>query len=195
MGTENSTAKLLQVYFRHGQDRFVGVNSFIMGKSTSNQRIESWWSVLRKQGVQFWMNFFKDLRSTDLFRDDIIHQECARLCFMGVLQNELQSVVKEWNTHIIHTKKVLDSPSGKPDVMYTMPELYDTHSYHFDLVNVDFEEITELYAIPRNNPVCRPLFLELCKLLIPDMQQPTSFESALDLYGKLIVNIRRVLRL
>ena len=196
LGTENATVKLLQAFFRSaGQDRFAGVNSFLMGKSTSNQRIEAWWSILRKQGVQFWINFFKDLRACDLFRDDIVHQECARLCFMTLLQNELQSVLKEWNTHIIHTKKGLNSPSGKPDVMYSMPELFETRSYHTQIQNVNFQEIKNLYAVPQNDPVCHPYFRDLCNLLVPDIHQPTSFGAALDLYTKLIRKLRRVLML
>ena len=194
MGTENATIKLLQAFFRTGDgDRFAGINSFIMGKSTANQRIESWWSILRKKGVQFWMSFFKDLRACDLFRDDIIHQECARLCFMDILQNELQCVVQEWNTHIIHTKKGVDAPSGKPDVMYRMPELYDTHSYLCKVENFDFQEITQLYAIPTNDIVCNPIFRELCEHLLPGMVQPMSFDAAFELYAKLIVKIRQTL--
>ena len=37
LGTENATLKLLQPYFRYSSDDgFAGINSIIMGKSTSN---------------------------------------------------------------------------------------------------------------------------------------------------------------
>jgi hypothetical protein len=194
MGTENTSIKLLQMYLRsRAQDRFAGANSFIVGKSTSNQRIEAWWCILRKQGVQFWMDFFKDLRALDLYRDDIYHQECVRLCFMGILHDELQCIVKDWNTHTIHSKKGAESPSGKPDVMFTMPELYDTKSYHQTLDNDNLDELKEQYAMPRHDRTCHPVFLELCKRLVPGMQKPSSLGDAIDLYGNLIVKLREAL--
>jgi hypothetical protein len=31
-------------------------------KSVSNQRIEAWWGTMRRQGIQWWISFFKDLK-------------------------------------------------------------------------------------------------------------------------------------
>jgi hypothetical protein len=33
----------------------------LYGKSINNQRIESLWGIIRRQGIQFWMNFFQEL--------------------------------------------------------------------------------------------------------------------------------------
>jgi hypothetical protein len=108
LGTENTTLKLLQPYFRYNcNDRFAGINSIFMGKSTSNQRIEAWWSILRKQNADWWMAYFKDLRDSGVYHDgNPLHNECLRFCFMGVIQAELDRVLKEWNIHTISTKKM-----------------------------------------------------------------------------------------
>ena len=48
-GTENVHVECMQRFFRRlSQDDFAGDRSFMYGRSTSNQRIEAWWSLLRK---------------------------------------------------------------------------------------------------------------------------------------------------
>lgn len=56
MGTENVVVRDIQVTLRlNGEDNRAGDRSFIAGASTSNQRIESWWGVMRKEGVEYWI--------------------------------------------------------------------------------------------------------------------------------------------
>ena len=97
LGAENATLKLLQPYLRYNSDdRFAGINSIIMGKSTSYQRIEAWWSVLRKQNTDFWITYFKDLRDAGVYNDgNVLHIEALKFCFMPVIQAELDRVLKE----------------------------------------------------------------------------------------------------
>ena len=48
-GTENGTISAIQRFLRrHHTDSFSGDKSFQYGKSVSNQRIEAWWSFLKK---------------------------------------------------------------------------------------------------------------------------------------------------
>lgn len=194
LGTENSVVKLLQAYFRPPQhnDPFAGTNSFIMGKSTSNQRIEAWWCILRKQGGQFWMNLFKDLRELDLYRDDIIHKECLRYCFMTVIENELSEIAKRWNLHTINSKKCADTPRGKPEVMHTMPELYNTRSFHTAIDINDIPQLRQLYGTPRQQEKCKPEFQELFELLIPNLSPPVTLDAAIECYGMLVEKIRNI---
>ena len=87
-------------------DNLAGHNSFIQGKSSANQRIESYWSKLRQEGSGWWMDFFKDLQDSGIFRDhDPLHHECLRFCFMNVLRKELHDVAKLWNFKAIQVKK------------------------------------------------------------------------------------------
>jgi hypothetical protein len=61
-GTENGMVAAMQHFFRRdGNDAFSQEKSFLYGRSVSNQRIEAWWSYLRKTDTNWWMNYFKDL--------------------------------------------------------------------------------------------------------------------------------------
>lgn len=77
-GTENTVMAAMQCYFRcDGQDERPGINAHIYGSSHSNQRIEAWWSYLRKARTNWWINFFKDLVDTDeLNTADNLKMEC-----------------------------------------------------------------------------------------------------------------------
>lgn len=58
------------------------------GKSTSNQRIEAWWSQLRKSGADWWIKYFKDLRDLGIYCDgEIIHEQCLKFCYMKIIQD------------------------------------------------------------------------------------------------------------
>ena len=64
-GTENIWISVMQRLLRMDQnDNLAGFKSFIEGKSSANQRIESYWSKLRQGGGGWWINFFKDLRDS-----------------------------------------------------------------------------------------------------------------------------------
>ena len=49
-------------------------------------------------------------------------RECARFCFGTFTQRDLKSIMTEWNTHTI--RGLSGGPAGKPDIMYSFPELY-----------------------------------------------------------------------
>ncbi|KAI9516384.1 hypothetical protein NQZ68_017587 [Dissostichus eleginoides] len=57
-GTENGLMASVQCTLRHDHsDYYAGDKSHMFGSSMSNQRIESWWSIFRKQR-QTWLNVF-----------------------------------------------------------------------------------------------------------------------------------------
>ncbi|XP_078360565.1 uncharacterized protein LOC144644881 [Oculina patagonica] len=89
-GTENVNIAAMQTFFRNnGTDSMAGEKSFIYGRLVSNQRIEAWWSFLRKNDTDWWINFFKDMRDVGLFCDDNpLHVECLRFCFTPVIQED-----------------------------------------------------------------------------------------------------------
>ena len=62
-GTENTHVAQIQRFLRRNNvDSFAKEKSFVYGKSVANQRIESWWSFQRRWGINWWINYFKDLR-------------------------------------------------------------------------------------------------------------------------------------
>lgn len=83
-GTENGHVKNFQTFFmRHLQD---GERSYIDGTSTANQRIESWWSYLRRQHLQFWIEAFRELLDNGNFSGNFIDKNLIQFCFTAIIQ-------------------------------------------------------------------------------------------------------------
>ena len=91
-GTETTHIAAVQRFLRRdGLDSMAGEKSFLYGKSVANQRIEVWWAFLRKSITDWWIRFFKDLTDLGHFdNSNVIHVECLRFCFMGLIQEELE---------------------------------------------------------------------------------------------------------
>ena len=85
-GTENGIIAAMQCYFRSEDNApHSGESAHIYGTSTSNQRVENWWSHYRKSSSSWWIQFFKDL--VDSGQVDIAnetHKECLWFCFHGI---------------------------------------------------------------------------------------------------------------
>lgn len=157
-GTENGHIEDMQKAFRwNDDDAMAGDKSVIIGSSTSNQRIERWWRSLRQLGVGYWIDFFKDLEMQGYFTcGNPMHIECLRFCFMAILQRDLDHIRKDWNTHNIRhqSKNVVECPSGKPDIMFFNPELYDAVDYKFPVEIDDIEAMKNFCELP-NKFGCR----------------------------------------
>ncbi|KAL3984517.1 hypothetical protein ACER0C_016142 [Sarotherodon galilaeus] len=111
-GTENGTMAAMHCALRSShQDFFAGAASHMYGSSTTNQRIESWWSYFRKQRTQFWMDLFSDMKEMHLFNGSHEHRD-------------LEECKRKWNTHLIRPVSQSRCPSGKPDVMYYLPHRF-----------------------------------------------------------------------
>ena len=182
-GVENSTIAGMQRYFHRTSPN--AVTTFLFGKSTSNQRIEAWWSFLRKSCLQWWINYFKDLRDQGLFDDsNPIHVECLRFCLYGVLQDELTKVLLQWNHHRIRPVRHSESPPGRPDVLYYTRENIDV------LKKVDNSDVILARTFCKI-PTVFGCSLDFAKLALLHMQDlgltmPKNFDEAERLYLELI---------
>lgn len=118
LGTENGLMAGMHSFFRNDPDshRYV--------PSTRNQRIEGWWSFLRKQETSWWISFFNDLTSAGIVDlADLLEKECLWFCFAGILQQHLNETCEHWNTHYIRRFRH-DTVSGRPSALYYLPEAY-----------------------------------------------------------------------
>jgi len=166
-GTENVNVSAMQRFFRrNGHDEFRGEKSFMYGRSVSNQRIECWWAFLRKSEVDWWRSYFKDFRDQGLFDDtNPVHMECLKFCFMPLLQHELQRVAQHWNLHKIRPSSNMNSPYGRPDTIYFLPEINNTRSYTHAVPSEDLRVAKDTCCdVPRNDFASN--FSELCDLII-----------------------------
>ncbi|KAL3971405.1 solute carrier family 15, member 5 [Sarotherodon galilaeus] len=124
-GIENGTMAAMHcALWSSHQDFFAGAASHMYGSSTTNQRIESWWSYFRKQRTQFWMDLLSDMREMHVFNGSHEHMCLVRFIFMAVLQRDLDECKRKWNTHLIRPVSQSRCPSGKPDVMYYLPHRF-----------------------------------------------------------------------
>jgi hypothetical protein len=168
-GTENIYIAGIQRFLRRNcADVIDGGECFLYGKSVSNQRIEAWWSFLRKSYSSWWMNVFKDMRDSGTFDDsDPVQAECLRFSFMRLIQNELNNVAKCWNLHRIRRSSNTESLPGKPDVLYHLPEQFGRRNCIKD-IDVNDLDIAEEYAEQRPAMGCDESFAELASMIMED---------------------------
>lgn len=192
-GTENGNVASIQHFLRlNSNDSLAGEKSFMYGKSISNQRIEAWWSQLRRGGGDWWIRYFKELRDNGLYCDaDIVQVECLRFCFMAILRQELQSVAKLWNVHRIRPSTNRESPPGRPDVLYCFPQMSGTNDFKIPTSIDDIEICAE---------VCSPSkaysdeISELAQIIMNErgLQMPLNPQEAKRLYLTLIDEINQI---
>lgn len=82
MGTENSSLSNMQVFLRNCERQ----RSFIYGASQHNQRIESWWCILRRENTQFWISFFEDIKTAGNFSGNALDKSLIQFCFLPLIK-------------------------------------------------------------------------------------------------------------
>ena len=134
-GTENVIVRDLQIALRyHHNDGMAGLNSYQVGRSTSNQRIERFWRTLTQNFGQFWRNLFKDMRDAGFLNDgDRMQVECLRFCFTPIIQEQLNAFKDVWNRHRVRAQHYSETPSDIPDIVYYQPEVFDARDYSHEL--------------------------------------------------------------
>ena len=110
------------------------------GRSVSNQRIEAWWSQLRRGCTNWWMEHFKELRESGCYCDsNVVHVEYLRFCYMDLIRDELHRAARLWNNHRMRPPANCESPGGRPDLLFSLPEMSDTRDF---IIEVDSDDIT-----------------------------------------------------
>uniref|UniRef100_A0A3P9IEL3 Integrase core domain-containing protein n=1 Tax=Oryzias latipes TaxID=8090 RepID=A0A3P9IEL3_ORYLA len=181
--TKNGTMAALHCTLRsEHKDEFAGAKSHMYGTSTSNQRIETWWSYFRKQRSQFWMDLLSDLRERHLFNGSPAHTNLVRYCFLGVLQKELDEYKHYWNTHTIRPVRQSRCPSGKPEAMYYVPQRFDGSNCGFPASAQTLNHITSIMPVPATpgGDEHETLFGELQQE--SGLRAPVQWESAVENY-------------
>ena len=106
-GSENMYCEELHVFFTGNPE------SFIYGASIHNQRIESLWARLKKFKTSWWIEYFKEMVKSGLYKENVkMHQEALIFCFLPVFQSELNIFMKTWNSRMI--RQLANTPGGRP---------------------------------------------------------------------------------
>lgn len=85
MGTENVTVERLQTRLT-AKYSASGRPKYIYGRSPANQRIEAWWSILRKHCSQFWINLFQQIKDDGQFDGGELDKSLIQFCFMPIIR-------------------------------------------------------------------------------------------------------------
>ena len=114
LGTENVYCEELQVFFIKKSD------SFLYAASTHNQRIETFWSRLKKFKLSWWIDFFDDMIRSRIHKPACpLHKEVLIFSFMPVIQSQLNECVRIWNTRRI--RQSAKAPGGIPEILFNVP--------------------------------------------------------------------------
>ncbi|KAE8577806.1 hypothetical protein XENTR_v10023069 [Xenopus tropicalis] len=186
-GTENGHIEQMQKFLRRQQtDNYAGERSFMYGRSTANQRIEGWWSILRKQNVQFWINLFQTIQNDGHFSGNFLDKSLIQFCFLNLIQDELDEVVQTWNSHIIRQSSQQTTYAGRPALLYLLPGVYGVEDR---LKPVDSDEVSlcREECLPKGQYPCDKTIFDLCCLLMEENAwgAPEDPFYATDLYIKL----------
>lgn len=99
-GTENGIMADCQCFLINSE------NGHLYGTSTTNQRIENWWSHCKRSFTAWVIDFFKQMIEDGIFvPGNHVHMESVWFVFSQFLQNELNDVVYNWNTHYIRQSR------------------------------------------------------------------------------------------
>lgn len=85
MGTENISMEQMLIFLREKEDNPLD-RVWLYGTSQHNQRIEAWWSILRRHQAQFWIYLFHQLREDTSFDGTFLDKSLIQFCFMKIIQ-------------------------------------------------------------------------------------------------------------
>lgn len=105
---------------------------------------------------------------------------------MLYFQNELDEVRRLWNSHRIRPVRNKTSPSGRPIMMYTCPELYGSQDYINVVPRVHIDSCLE-ECVHKSPFICDETVFEISTMIMEDnnLQKPKCGETAAVLYQTL----------
>jgi hypothetical protein len=183
-GTENVLMAGIQAYFRSSDDDgLAGVKAHRYGSSPANQRIEGWWSFLRKNRTNWWINLFKDLADLgQLNTSSDLQMGCLWYCFAKLLQKELHTVWQHWNSHYVRRSR-FDTIAGKPDELYFLPECMGADYHLMPVSEISFQDMSQYCHEYGETSIVQEYFQTVGDEL--EFSQPENWREALGMYYNL----------
>ncbi|XP_057300662.1 uncharacterized protein LOC130635218 [Hydractinia symbiolongicarpus] len=124
---------------------------------------------------------------------DIIHKECLKFCFHGLIQKELDDMIEVHNTHRIRPYPNQECPSGRPDIIYAVPETYGSSYYKIN-INQAYLTLAKPYTTEKNPLGCNTEFEKVALQLMinKSLTFPNNADEAKKLFVKLIEAIDNI---
>ena len=172
------------IYFEDMQVFFTGSEeSFIYAESIRNQRIESFWSRLKKYKLNCWINFFKYMINADLHKpSSAIHREVLVSSFIPVIQAELNEFMRTWNCRNI--RKSAEAPGGVPEILFNVPAIVGFPKKGTNVSERDIQIAEETLGIAQYPTYFNKDIYELiiCYTRINKLTIPRDSEKSLSFY-------------
>lgn len=109
--------------------------------TSRNQRIEAWWSFLRRCRSGWWIDFFQDMLQQGILETgNTYYIESMWYCFNKLLQEDLTKVKEHWNSHYVRRSQH-ETVSGIPEILYFLPEYYGGENC---LMEISAAKLTEM---------------------------------------------------
>ena len=100
---------------------------------------------------------------------DEVNKECLRFSFCGILQDELDEIMKAWNQHRIRMTRTSEGSNGVPDVMYFLPNRYGKENRRNEIEDTDLLLSRDFISEPPYYG-CSNQFAELTCIIINELQ-------------------------
>ena len=99
---------------------------------------------------------------------------------------------KQWNLHRIRPSTNVESPPGRPEVLYFIPELSNTTDFKVDVSGGDLDLCEDLCS---ESLKCSPEFSELADMIMIDngLLMPSTPDEAKILYLTLLDEIEKLI--
>ena len=184
-GTENVLLSAMQCYLRAaGDDEWAGEKAHVYGSSLSNQRIEAWWSFLRRTRSGWWIDFFQNMAQKGLLElGNTYHMEALWFCFNMLLQKDLTKVKDHWNSHYIRRSQH-ETVSGVPDILFFLPEYYVGENC---LIEISADKLSEMEE--RIDPcICEDIYKEYFDYVLENknLAYPEDINEGFEIFQHLI---------
>lgn len=135
------------------------------------------------------------MRDNGIFdSSDPLQYNCLQFCFMPILQKELHQVAKLWNLHYIRNSTNNDSPHGRPDVLYFLPENRQTVDYKKAFNPMDLNVAESVCGKQKPEYGCLAPFGQLARMLMLEhnLPEPNNADEAKNLYNLLLIYISQI---
>lgn len=184
-GTEATLMEDMHMALRYAhEDNFSGTKSFLRGKSTRNQRIESYWRQFRQHMGDFYTDLFKKMEQDNLLDVyNVMHIECLRYCFEIVIKEDIMLTMREWNEHRVRSQNNRNIVGGIPNVLFECPEMFGATDYQKPL---NLDHVAYLKQHTEEPYLVSSIFKQFVDDLLQMAPRPSNAEDAFNLYIKLL---------
>ena len=115
---------------------------------------------------------------------------------MDLIRNELHRAARLWNNHPMRPSANCESPGGRPDLLFSLPEMSDIRDF---IVEADRDDNTLCQQLVCNSSSlqllnCTPEFSDLANIIMHEknLHMPNSPDEAKDLYIALVDHIEKL---